>query len=207
MLSMLLPASASAGSGPIAASNLAQGFEDTSFFSGIGTNSPPTLNAAAAQRFTSNLTGQIGSVSFLASEWIHAPGVPLLVSLHDANGQAPGAELASASYQPTGITFEYQLFSLAFDAGTTIVQGSDYYIVFRVDEASPGSSRYRMQLIDPVSPFGTAYQISRDGGTVWRDPSSLGIEIGMEIRLIPAPAAAIMPFAFALVARRRRTTA
>lgn len=190
----------------VTASNLADGWSDTSFFGGVGyAGDPDFTNQTQAQRFTAGRSGLVGTVLFRASEWIATNGMPLRVTLHHLGAGVPGPAIASADYVPQGGGFSYNDFTVDFSGtGAKVVAGLDYYVSFRTDTAASGSVRYRMQLIDPVSSFGSAYQTSRNGGVTWGNPSQTGVEIGLEVRLIPAPASMALAASVGLVGSRRQ---
>lgn len=190
----------------VTASNLADGWTGTSFFGGVGyAGDPDFTNQAQAQRFMAGRSGPVGTVLFRASEWVATNGMPLRVTLHHAGAGVPGTAIATADYVPQGGGFSYNDFTVDFSGtGANVVAGLDYYMSFRTDTAASGSVRYRMQLIDPVSSFGSAYQTSRNGGVTWGEPSGRGVEVGLEVRLIPVPASMALAASVGLVGCRRQ---
>jgi hypothetical protein len=198
----------------VVADNFTPSFTFSGFRTDVGYRSPPGssttfLNMAPAQRFIASQPGQLTSVTSYMMRW-SASSPDIHISIRADSGGRPGAILGErsftagdfpASYFPPNPPVTLDLSSL----NLTLSASQPYHVVFRTDTSVVSSAFYSLHMQNPhANSFGFAAYESRDGGATWPAlPSAFGLEIPLQVRVVPEPSAIAWLVICACAARRR----
>ena len=157
-------------------------------FAGDTTNGRYT-NETTGQEFTA-LAGGIVTTLTATVDRFQPEGVPLRVSLFEAEGGRPTTLLGSALFAPEQVSSNLSAALSVFDLSAAHIQltaGRSYFAEFWVATPIEGSVRYRAPLLEPNSnAFGVPAIYSKNGGATWNS-SPIPNEIGLTVRVRPVP--------------------
>ena len=189
----------------IVSNNFTPTFVFSGFRTDVGYQSPPGQgnpifeNMAPSQRFIPSQSGPLSSVTTFMDHWTVSGRVTpdVRVSIRADDAGRPGAVLGETSfpvslfpdqYFPPNppVTLDLSPLNLSLEAGRP------YHVVFRTDTSVVSSAYYSLHMMLPhTNSFGTPAYESRTGGATWPvEPSPFALEIPIQVRVVPEPAAA-----------------